>query len=249
MEMIYALQHPVSMEIRYIGVTSKDIEFRLKEHIQEAKRGANSYRCKWIRSILNEGLIPKVICIDNIEDSNNRNYWEMFYIATYRYLGYRLTNGSDGGEGVKGYKFTPEVLQKMSRIQKAVQNTPENIKRNKEAQKIAQNRPEVKLKHSLASKGRKLTEEHKNKCSQSLKGHLTSEETKIKIGLGNKGKLYTKETKLKMRLSRLRKIPATKGSNKYINPNLARPLAKRQWELKKINKHLVANGSMCLVEV
>lgn len=67
----------------------------------------------WMRSLANQGLKPKIELVDEVSDEN----WieeEQFYISYFRFLGFRLTNLTEGGEGVLGYTFKmkPDSIQK-----------------------------------------------------------------------------------------------------------------------------------------
>ena len=92
---IYTLSHPITKEIRYVGQTTNIIR-RFKTHLSSSNRkNSDSYythKARWIRKILNEGLIPIVEIIDtcySLVESNNK---ERYYIEKLTNEGLILTN-------------------------------------------------------------------------------------------------------------------------------------------------------------
>lgn len=113
MQIIYRLYDPRDeSQTRYVGKTYKTAAERLSEHVYEAIGGSQTYRAKWIRSLLREDVDP---CIEVVEETDDAsvNDLERQWIAKMRAAGHRLTNGTDGGEGILGYKFTDEQKQKV----------------------------------------------------------------------------------------------------------------------------------------
>lgn len=121
---IYALLDPLTEEIRYIGC-SADIHERWINHckIQTCEKFRPTYLHKWLRSLSEK---PKYILIEETLDLENR---EIFWIEYYRNLDYKLTNTTDGGEGVKGYKFSDQQRKMISeRTKEGMQNLSQEKK-------------------------------------------------------------------------------------------------------------------------
>ena len=84
---------------------------------------------------------------------------EIERINQLKRIGKRLTNLTDGGEGVSGIKKSPELLEKLSKAflgnqyRKGIPNSPEQRKR-----------------HSEAMKGRVFSEEHRKNLSEAQTG-------------------------------------------------------------------------------
>lgn len=180
---IYALSDPISGEVRYVG-KSFDPEGRLDGHIKDCRRG-NTYSARWIRSLINRGLTPNLNILEKVPGLDSWEAREIFWIATLRKAGCRLTNLTDGGEGLKkGFKNRPEVLYRWveaARIRKPM--TPEH-RANIAASKIEKLRPEY-MKDAIRRKlvGRKLSPEHRAKVVAALdKNRSWSEERKAKWG-------------------------------------------------------------------
>lgn len=100
------------------------------------------------------------------------NPLEQLYIEHYNTLrpnGYNLT---EGGEGVSGFKFSPETIEKLSLSHKGKKLSLETI------EKMRQNRI-----------GYVTPESTKEKISNSLLGHYVSNETRKKLSESNKGRV------------------------------------------------------------
>lgn len=155
----YILRDPITYKVRYVGYTSKTIEERLYVHCHE-KPIKIHHRYNWIKNLEKEDLKPIIELVnefDNREDALND---EMELISFLRELGENLVNGTDGGEGVIGYKHTKETKKKISK--KLNGKIPWN--------KGIHQTDEVKKKLSIALKGRIISEETKKKISNSMKG-------------------------------------------------------------------------------
>ncbi len=118
----YALRDPriadEVLSVRYVGRTVKTPEERYHRHLCEAKRGGRTYRSNWLRQMLMEGVEPEVLSLGiGGEDA------EAEWIALYRELGARLTNGTDGGEGASNP--TSDVRARLSASCKAYNAKPE----------------------------------------------------------------------------------------------------------------------------
>jgi hypothetical protein len=90
---IYALSHPLTNEVKYIGLTTKTLEERLKGHL---KCNKNVLRNLWIKSLLNEGLVPKITLIEEVINDIGLET-EMFWISIFKSWGFKLCNLTEGG--------------------------------------------------------------------------------------------------------------------------------------------------------
>lgn len=107
---IYALVERVTMEIRYVGMTTVYLEERLRKHKLDKIK---SYKTNWINKIGSDNIDILLIDddIQNIEDLKNK---EIFYISKYRNMGYRLTNTTNGGDGWTGLTFSEQHRNNIS---------------------------------------------------------------------------------------------------------------------------------------
>jgi NUMOD3 motif len=103
---IYTLCHPQTLDVRYVGVT-RFPEDRQRSHC----RPEATLKGRWVQSLAKQGLRPKLVVIEEIDES----VWqerEQHWIAEYKRRGVRLTNGDDGG--LNRLRHTDELKQKIS---------------------------------------------------------------------------------------------------------------------------------------
>jgi hypothetical protein len=93
---IYSLLHPITKEVRYIGVTSLGLNSRFSQHKHNSlKKHAQTHVAKWFRYVYNEtNLLPHIKLIE--ECLGNWEEREKFWIKNYD----NLTNIREGGVGV-----------------------------------------------------------------------------------------------------------------------------------------------------
>lgn len=99
---------------------------------------------------------------------------EKFLIETFRSMGFRLCNMTDGGEGVSGYKMDEQTLKRRSAAIWLANQNPESKRKKSESL-------------SRAFKGKKFSEERKRKMSEQRKGKPLSESHRLSLS----GKVIT----------------------------------------------------------
>lgn len=107
---IYGLIDPRTGLIRYVGWTKNSLKKRFTDHLSDARRGQNNYRCKWIRKLLSEKLVPQITVLEETDFSMGPER-EMFWIAFFGRE--NLVNGTDGGEGTSGSIISEETRKKL----------------------------------------------------------------------------------------------------------------------------------------
>jgi hypothetical protein len=112
---VYGLSHPITDELRYVGLTAGGLAKRLSYgHCSPSKRN-QSPSAKWCRKLKSEGLSPKIELIENCPDFKSMQATEIFYIAYFRSLGFRLLNVTDGGDYPPPHTRTQDVKISRSR--------------------------------------------------------------------------------------------------------------------------------------
>lgn len=109
---IYGLVDPKTEQVRYVGQT-KDVKRRLRNHLNDARRGVKSHKYNWIRSLAKSKLKPKITVIEKC-NGNSADEREQYWIAYYRGREDKLTNQTDGGFGARGYTRTKEERKNIS---------------------------------------------------------------------------------------------------------------------------------------
>lgn len=147
----------------YVG---KGQGYRAYKHLKGNDGNPKSFKNTKIKKAIREGKEILVQFLKTDLSSDDAAMWEVFYIAEYgrRDLGYGpLTNGTDGGEGVAGYRHTDEQKAHHSAVMKG--------------RKIDNGR--LGKKHSI---------ETRDKIAIGNKGKIVSDETRAKLSLAHKGK-------------------------------------------------------------
>lgn len=157
--LIYCLKHPDTLEVRYIGMTSKTLKYRLSKHIDNAKYTKhNKHLCNWILNILKLNKKPIIELIEKV-DFNKWQDKEKFYISLYSSK--RLLNSTMGGEGTFGFKHNATTIKKLRDLKTGIIPSKEAL-----------------IKRSISLKNRVITKEHRLKISNSNRGKIY---TKYKI--------------------------------------------------------------------
>lgn len=115
---IYALSDPRTEEPRYIGKSSSGL-IRARSHMYPSSliKKDNPYKNNWLRKLKKLGLKPIIEIVEELPSEENAGDAEKFYIAYFRYLGFRLTNLTEGGEGKGGYTVSEKTKKKISATQ------------------------------------------------------------------------------------------------------------------------------------
>ena len=92
--LIYVLKHPITKEIRYVGVTTKSLNQRLSQHIYSKKRIGTKVS-KWIKKLSISKLNPIIELIE-VCDSTNWEIREKYWISHFP----NLLNQHEGGKGI-----------------------------------------------------------------------------------------------------------------------------------------------------
>jgi NUMOD1 domain len=100
--------------IRYIGITKQKLSTRLSGHIASCKQAfknkkSRHHRHCWIKSLLNNNLKPQICLIKEFKTAEEAKKAEIEAISKYP----NLVNSTDGGDGIRNYKFSKEYLEKV----------------------------------------------------------------------------------------------------------------------------------------
>lgn len=157
--------HCIPTGKKYIGLTEKTLEYRVKQHLHNVKQNYKTSR-KFYNSIKKYGIDNFIIGIIEECDVFLLYEREKFYIKKYNTYKNGL-NSTLGGEGASGWKHTEETRKKLG-----------NINRGR---KLTEEHKEKLRKH-------RHTEEWKRQQSERLRGRVVKPETRIKLSESQKGK-------------------------------------------------------------
>lgn len=145
---IYYLADPITDEIKYVGKTEKELDFRLHQHL--VKKDNTYVRC-WIKSLKEKKRVPTIELIEEVSE-NEWKFWEKYWICQFKCWGFKLTNLTLGGDGCNIRHHSEDTKKKLSETRK------------KQGSPWMKNRivtEETKKKLSIFNTGRKIPEEKK----------------------------------------------------------------------------------------
>lgn len=197
---VYGMADPRTHEIRYVGKTERTLQRRKTQHLYQARHNSpQTHKVAWLRTLLESGVEPEMVILERVSTQETLDAAECRWIKELREQGCRLTNATDGGEGVRNP--SPEARAKMSAASKAKPSRPSPMKGRTHT-------PEARAKISAAHKGRPspkrgvpLSEETRERLSASLKGRT----------VWNKGKRMSEEQRAKLRAAWKRGREARSG--------------------------------------
>lgn len=163
MYVVYALMDPNGYP-RYIGKTAQsEINERLRNHLKDKTK---CRRVSWLKSL--KGVVPKVEILAELANEKDALEEEKYLISLFRYLGADLTNQTDGGDGISGYRHTRETRDKMSKSRKGHFVSEETRRKLSESNRKRTRKrgqwhhtPESKAKLT-GRRARKVVDEHGN---------------------------------------------------------------------------------------
>lgn len=146
---IYALLDPETEEVRYIGKSIRPRE-RLLNHMNEV---SNCHRSHWLQGLKARGLMPQQVILESVRGEWPWQESKRFWIAYGKRLGWRLTNNTDGGDGVTG--LPAETRERMRRVWLGRKHKPESV-----------------AKMAAKLRGKKHTEEYKAFMRRTMKERI-----------------------------------------------------------------------------
>jgi group I intron endonuclease len=177
---IYFLVEKGLLEPRYVGYTVNPTK-RLQTHISRALYGGeDTYKARWIRELEYRGLEPEMLLVEETTPTQ-REGRERFWIKLLSSLGFRLTNLTEGGDGVLGYRHTPESIGKFSSKLKGQPKSKEHRAKLAKAHLGKKASEETKAKMSVTRTGKKMKPESIEKTAAAHRGLKRSESAKQKM--------------------------------------------------------------------
>jgi group I intron endonuclease len=172
---IYKIEFPNGKH--YIGLTSRTLEQRTKEHRYSAKCENTQYIYKALRKYDMVDTF-ELIEIDTAETKEELCELEVGYILMYNsYMDENGYNMTFGGEGFNGYVYTEDVKQKMSESRKKffIENPDRGKELGEKIKKYHRDNPTAGKEHGEKIKkyhkanptaGQKISEAFKNRSPE-----------------------------------------------------------------------------------
>jgi hypothetical protein len=170
---IYGLIDPNTNQIRYIGKSIRPRQ-RLENHCNEKSR---CHRTNWIQSLRRNGQKPRLVILAELYGQHDWRDYEKAWIAHGRQIGWPLTNGTDGGDGV--VNLPPESRERIRAA--SIGRSPSAETRRLIGKRSSERRhsDETKQRMSRAHSGRTFTPEWRAKISAALRGRQRISSRKI----------------------------------------------------------------------
>ena len=179
---IYGLLEPETRELRYVGWTT-NTKRRLSHHMSHCDD--DSHRSRWIKHLLSRGTRPLMTILESGTGDHYKSA-EIAWIWLFRNAGFRLTNMTDGGDGILGYSFSKKHRQQRADLARGRVHSAETrekigastrtrvwpeyeIERRREFMRHRKITPESIEKIRKWHTGRKLSEETRRKLSELAK--------------------------------------------------------------------------------
>ena len=190
MGFIYGLIDGDTLELRYIGKTTKSPEFRFSRH--RFGHGPNIHLNRWL-FCTNANVIILEYNPENLDEA------ERHWIREMRKQGARLLNIADGGGGCGVHS-----LETRAKISTTKLMRPLSIESRARIGAARRGKPgfflgrthtdETKVKMSAKRKERIISKMTRIKISNSLRGRKLSDEHRNKISLAAKKRIYLRNT-------------------------------------------------------
>lgn len=226
---IYVLKDPRTGAPRYVG-KSNDPHERLERHLQDSKRGRKDYKSCWIRSLLTLGDSPQLEILDTVDEIHWRQ-WEVAWIEFFISEGFKLVNGTPGGDGMSAGKFSPNWGRKW---------TPEMRVKIVDSLTGRKQSQETISKRIAKTTGKKRSAEARENISQSLKGKPLSPTHREAIRAALAGRRVSPDVAEK----RKEAIRIRKAAWSLLSPEEQRlnKQARKELRAKKRDEYARANG-------
>lgn len=202
---VYGLSSSEDGKIRYVGQTTEPLSKRLIHHHYDAKKLTRIHKSNWIRSVIERGFKVQII---PLQEEAPLHAAEIEWIAKLRAQGYDLVNTTNGGEGVFGYRKTPEQLAAWAAKMRGRTSPRKGVTLSEEtrakisAAQIGKEIPvETRMKISAALRGRPKSPEHAAKVAAARRGERRgplSAEIRAKLSAANLGRKHTPESRARM---------------------------------------------------
>ncbi|MGI9163468.1 MAG: NUMOD3 domain-containing DNA-binding protein [Mycobacterium sp.] len=210
--LVYGIRLRFESRYRYVGLTTKTAQVRLRQHWKEAAAGRKTPFYDWLRKQDRDDVV--VVHLDWADELDELGEAEIAWIALLRHEGQPLLNLAAGGLGPTGVEWTAEMRRAAS-IRATGRMIPSRFGDENPFYR-GEHSPEQRAKWSAARKGtyagadnpnygkfgpdhpgygRRVSEEAKARLSKRMTGtgnpnfgRVASEETRAKMSSARKGR-------------------------------------------------------------
>ncbi len=175
---IYALRDPRDGAVRYIGKTGFPAT-RLRFHLAPCNLRTHTKKTCWLKKIVGMGLRPTLDILEECA-ADTLSDAECFWIAQGHGLGWRLTNGTSGGDGL--VNPSAEIREKIASKLRGRTLPPEHVEAS-----------------AAGNRGKTRTAEHKARISAWMlgntngAGHRKTDERRAADSLAKGGRPFQRD--------------------------------------------------------
>lgn len=163
----------------YVGVTSRNLEERIADHVKVA--GETHKRVyavhKAIRSIGIDSLVYSAVVIAE----EDYCYEVEFKLRPTKGIGWNIAEGGNKPPSKLGFKHSEESKEKISKVWKGKKRSSESVARSVESRRGFKHKEESLEKMRIASTGREQSAETVEKRVSKIRGRKYSEDHRKKI--------------------------------------------------------------------
>lgn len=106
---IYGVRLESGYVYRYVGLTTKAVRIRLRQHVKLARSGRKTPFYDWLRSHDGDGVVAdELVRVEGLDDLGQA---EIDWIESLRREGHPLLNLSQGGLGPMGIEWTADMRE------------------------------------------------------------------------------------------------------------------------------------------
>jgi len=106
---IYGVRLRSEVVYRYVGLTTKSVKVRLRQHVKVARSGRKTPFYDWLRKHDADDIVADQL--DRVEGLEELGQAEIVWIESLRREGHPLLNLSQGGLGPMGIEWTAEMRE------------------------------------------------------------------------------------------------------------------------------------------
>jgi len=201
--LIYVVTNTITGD-QYVGLTTKTLAQRWREHKTNARRKGSTYFYSAIRKYGEEVFEPKEVC--SVFDKQMLSSIERAVIQDLK----PKYNQTNGGEVTFGRKYDDETKERIRQGSLGKKRTPEQLERNRQITLSRwENNPEYREKALAAIKkaGAAIDREKQRKAvSIAAKNRVWSEKSRVKLSASCIGRVYGPEVIAKMRRTKQKAV-------------------------------------------
>lgn len=107
--LIYGIRLRSEFVYRYVGLTTRTVEIRFRQHVKVARSGRKTPFYDWLRVHNGDDVVVEIL--EEVEGLEELGWAEIDWIELLRHVGHPLLNLSQGGLGPMGIEWTAEMRE------------------------------------------------------------------------------------------------------------------------------------------